>query len=100
MTRASDWRPHESGSLRGFFVLHLASGLVLRDCTFHRTATGAEWIGLPGKPQIDRDGQPRRDPQTGKLLYVAIVDVEHRARPRFQAEALAAVHELIGETVP
>jgi hypothetical protein len=57
MIRASDWRPKVSNTLQGFVDLELEpSGLALRDCTYHKHADGREWVGLPGKPQIDRDG--------------------------------------------
>jgi hypothetical protein len=98
MIRASDWRPVERNSLRGFITLNLEpSGLVLRDCTVHRTQDGREWIGLPAKPQIDRDGQHRKDPETGKSLYTAVVEVQGKeAWERFQTAPLAAVRQLLG----
>ena len=97
MIRASDWRPIQRNTLRGFVTLTFEpSGLVLHDCAIHKE--GRDWIGLPGKPQIDRDGQPRKDPITGKQLYVAIVEIPDRdARERFQQAALAAVRDLIGD---
>ena len=99
--RASDWKAVERNTLRGFCSLHLPSGLVLRDCSVHRHPEGREWVGLPGKPQMDRDGQPRRDPSTGKLLYSAIIEIPDRdTREKFQAAALAAVRLLIGESAP
>jgi len=98
--RASDWRPLERNTLRGFFVLHLPSGLVLHDCTLHRK-DDREWVGLPGKPQIGADGLPRKDPNTGKPLYTVIVELpDRKVRERFQAAALEAVHALLGERHP
>jgi hypothetical protein len=76
---ASDWRPLERNTLRGFVTLHMPSGLVLRGCTLHRDAVGKEWVGLPGKPQIDREGQHRKDPTTGKLAYLPVVEIEGKA---------------------
>lgn len=101
MIRASDWRPVQKNTLQGFCTLHLApSGLVLNDCSLHRMADGREWIGLPAKPQLDKDGQQRRDPSTGKPLYAPIVEIKGKAeRERFQAAALAAVHRLADEKV-
>jgi hypothetical protein len=100
MITASDWRPMERNTLRGFVTLTLQpSGLVLNDCALHQKE-GREWIGLPGKPQIDRDGQSRKDPTTGRMLYTPVVEIPDRdARERFQQAALAAVHELIGDTL-
>ena len=99
MIRASDWRAMQRNTLQGFCTLHLEpSGLVLRDCSFHRRDDGREWIGLPSKPQIDRDGNHRQDPKTGKPAYVAIVEIPDKdRRERFQAAAIAAVHALLGE---
>ena len=98
MIRASDWRSMERNTLRGFVTLYLEpSGLVLNDCTLHRMPDGRQWIGLPAKPQLDRDGQHRKDPATGKPLYVPVVEIQGKeARERFQAAALAAVHQLLG----
>jgi hypothetical protein len=87
----------DRATLRGFLTLTLPSGLVLHDCTWHVHPNGTEWIGLPGKPQIDKDGQQRRDPATGKVMYSPVVEVPGKeARERFQAAALAAVHALLG----
>jgi hypothetical protein len=97
MIRASDWRAFERNTLRGFITLTLPSGMVIKECTVHHK-DGREWIGLPGRPQLDRDGTPRKDPNTGKLLYSNVIEIPDReARERFQAAALAAVHELLGE---
>src|SRR5262249_39001442 len=92
--RASDFKPMERNTLRGFVTLHLPSGLVLRDCTYHRQGE-SEWIGLPGKPQLDAEGRHRRDHDTNKALYSPVVEIpDRRARERFQAAALGAVHAL------
>jgi hypothetical protein len=97
MIRASDWRPLARNSLLGFVKLSLEpSGIVLNDCTFH-SKDGQEWIGLPGKPQIDKDGATRRDSTTGKILYTPCVEIPSKdARERFQKAAVAAVHQLLG----
>ncbi len=93
---ATDWRAAEnSGSLRGYVELHLPSGLVLRDCTFHQQGE-RQWIGLPGKAQIDAEGRQRIDPATGKRLYRPVVEIpDRRDRERFQEAALAAVAKLL-----
>lgn len=96
MIRALDWRPLERNSLQGFVSLALEpSGLVLRDCALHRRED-REWIGLPGKPQVDREGRQRQDPKTGKALYTPVIEIPDKAsRERFQQAALAAVHALL-----
>lgn len=94
--RASDWRPLVRNTLQGFFTLELPSGLILNECTYHKAPSGSEWIGLPGRPQLDRDGMQRKDPATGKALYTPSVEIKGKQqRERFQAAALAAVHELL-----
>ena len=95
---ATDWRaPENRGSLRGFRTLRLPSRLVLRDCTFHQQGE-RQWIGLPGKPQIDAEGRHRIDPTTGKRLYLPVVDIpDWRARARFQEAALIAIARLLAD---
>lgn len=94
---ASNFVAVERNTLKGFFTLTLASGLVLNGCTWH-VKNDKEWVALPGRPQVTADNQLRRDPATNKILYTPVVEVMGRqARERFQAQALAAVHQLIGE---
>jgi hypothetical protein len=97
MIRATDWRPVHKNTLQGFCTLHLApSGLVLNDCSLHRMPDGREWIGLPARPQLGPDGLQRKDPTTGKALYMPVVEIKGKSeRERFQAAALAAVHALL-----
>lgn len=98
MIVASDLKPIERNTLKAFLSLELRpSGLILRDCSYHRHPDGREWIGLPAKPQIDSEGRQRKDPATGKALYVPIVEIRGKQeREKFQAAALAAVHALVG----
>jgi hypothetical protein len=94
MMRASGWRAHTAGTLRGFFDLLLASGLKLNGCTLHEQGD-RRWIGLPGKPQIE-DGRHRKDPTTGKGLYTPAAEIPAReVRDKFTAEALAAVDRML-----
>ena len=96
---ASDFRVVEKNTLRGFFTLALPSGLVVHDCSVHEKG-GKRWVGLPARPQLDGEGQARRDP-AGKILYTPVVELAGREqRERFQAAALAAVDELIGKGAP
>jgi hypothetical protein len=94
---ASDWRPHEKTTLRGFLTLHLAlSGLVLREVSLHQKRD-RRWIGLPSKPLLDAEGCHRIDPATNKKPYVPIVEITGKeARERFEKAALAAVDKLLG----
>lgn len=93
---AEDFRRVEKNTLRGFFDLVLPSGLVLKECSWHCQAD-KQWIGLPGKPQLDRDGRHRVD-DTGKRLYSNIVEIRGKeAASSFQRQALVALHALVGE---
>jgi hypothetical protein len=94
--RASNWCPLERGSLRGFFDLTPASGLVLRECTLHQGDNG-RWIGLPGKSQPDNEGRHRDDPaRPGKKAYMAVVAIPNGERRKaFQAQALATVDRML-----
>jgi hypothetical protein len=93
--QASDWKTVERNTLRGFCTLKLPSGLIIRECTWH-VKDDSEWIGLPSRPQLDKDGNTRRDTATGRPLYVPVVEIAGKdARARFQAAALQAVHMLV-----
>ena len=98
MIRASDWRPLARNSLLGFVTLSLEpSGIVLHDCTFH-SKDGREWVGLPGKPQVGKDGQLRKDQATGKVLYAAVIEIPDKEKhTQFQKAAVSAVRHLLGE---
>jgi len=97
MITASDFKPMERNTLRGFVTLRLEpSGLQLNDCSVHEK-NGKEWVGLPGKAQIGRDGLLKKTPASGKILYLPTVEIPHKAASnRFQQAALAAVHKLLG----
>jgi hypothetical protein len=99
MIIASTWRAHQSGALQGFIDLELRpSGcLLLHGCTLMES-NGHRWIGLPARPQLDRDGKQLIAPKTGKPSYSAIIDlVDRGARERFQEAALVAVDKLLGD---
>jgi hypothetical protein len=92
--RATDWTPVERGMLRGFFLLHLPSGLTLQGCSLHRR-DGSQWVGLPARPQINAEGHLSRDPTTNKIVYAPVVEIRDRCiRDRFQQAAIAAVRDL------
>lgn len=94
--RASNWRPLERGTLRGFFDLRLPSGLTIRECTYHEKGD-SRWVGLPGRPQIDAGGRQRIDPATGKKAYVAVVELARERREAFQLQALTAIDGMLVE---
>jgi hypothetical protein len=63
----TDWKPRESGTLRGFFTAHLASGLVLHELTLHER-DGKWWISFPSKPMLGAEGVALRD-DSEKVRY-------------------------------
>jgi hypothetical protein len=96
---ASNWRPVEKNTLKGFFTLRLASGLVINGCSLHEKNV-QHWVGLPGAPQLDASGQHRTD-LAGKKLYSPAVEITGKtARERFRAEALGAVDRMLAEVAP
>ena len=100
MIRASNWRPLERNTPQGFMTLHLnPCRLTIHECTYHRSASGSEWVGLPGPPHVGKDGQQRKYPANGKPLYQPIVKIKGKEqRHRFQTAAVTAVRTLVGAT--
>jgi hypothetical protein len=98
MITASDWRAVTKNSLQGFCVLTLSpSGIVLRDCALHER-DGKRWVSLPSRPQLDAEGRHRKDPATGKALWLPVVEIRGKdQRERFQRAALIAVDKLRGK---
>src|SRR5690348_13620190 len=79
--RILGFKPFEKNTLRGFFDIELASGLILRGCTLHEK-NGRRWVGLPAKPYAANDGAQS---------WAAIVDFrDKRTAARFQELATAA----------
>jgi hypothetical protein len=101
MITAIGLRVLPKGALQGFVDLELRpSRLVLRGCTLMES-NGRRWIGLPGRPQTQRDGAPVIDPKTGKPAWAPVVEIRDKeARERFQTAALAAVDRLLGADAP
>jgi len=85
--RCPRFRPYEKNTLRGFADLELTRvGLVLRDGTYHRHASGKEWVGFAAKPY---------ETKTGETAWQAIVEFAEgatEARKQFQQQALEAIH--------
>jgi hypothetical protein len=76
------WRAYEKNTLKGFFSVQLASGLILRDLTLH-VRGGARWVGMPAREWTDH---------AGVRQFAAIVEFKDRTTAnRFRDEALAAL---------
>ena len=54
--RTKDFREFRKNTLRGFFILEVAPGLEISDCTLHEQ-NGKSWFGFPGIPWTDKDGK-------------------------------------------
>src|SRR6516165_4607974 len=82
-----------SNTLFGFVDLVIPElRLRIREVTVHQSH-GRRWVGLPGKPQIDRDGAARRDDR-GKIAYSPVLQFTDReVGDAFSAGAIAAVLE-------
>ena len=99
--RISDWKPRQSGTMRGFFSVTLPSGLELRELMLHHR-DGAWWLSFPAKPLLG-DGAVLRD-ERGKVRYgAALIAIAGRdARERFNQEVLDALRlaqpEVFAET--
>jgi hypothetical protein len=89
----SDWKPRESGTLRGFFSAHLPSGLSLHELMLHER-DGRWWISFPSKPMLGADGAALRD-ERGKVRYGAplIEFTSTQARGRFIEQVLEALRQ-------
>jgi hypothetical protein len=70
----------------------------LRERSLHEKQ-GRRWIGLPARPQTNRDGSPKLDPKTSKAAWQPLVVIEEKeaARERFQRAALATVDKFLGK---
>ena len=77
----SNWRPRESGSLRGFFSVVLPSGLVFHDCALFEKGD-RRWINLPQREYASQ----------GERKFAPIVAFADRdAEDRFRDCALEAL---------
>lgn len=86
--RVVNLRRFEKNTLRAFFDLELASGLIIRGATL-QFSHGKHWVGLPSKPFQTSEGAKSWTP---------IIDfATPHAKQRFQAAALGAVAEVLPE---
>ena len=74
----SDWKARHQGTLRGFFTVHLPSGLTLHEAMLH-TRDGSWWVAPASKPMIGKDGTASRDAD-GKIRYAPIVSFRVQGR--------------------
>ena len=85
------WKPLVKNSLRGFATVELPIGLKISDVPV-LISNGKACASLPSKPQIDKDGQHKRD-FNGKPVYAAILEWRDRdLGDRFSAAVVALIH--------
>ncbi len=86
------WRSFERNTLKGFADFYISAvGLSIKDCAVHER-NGKAWVQLPAKPRLDKDGNPVRDPESGKLEYFKILSFDARAdADDFRDAAVAAL---------
>jgi hypothetical protein len=91
--RVESFKPFRSSSVYGFADLVIPEvRLRIREATLHQMG-GSRWVGLPAKPQVDRDGVVRRDAH-GKVLYASVLQFTDRATAdAFSARTIAALVE-------
>ena len=90
--QCTGWKAIDKGKVVGVAELHLpALGVTISDCMMLRGDSGGEWVNLPSRPMLDRDGkQMTRD--DGKKSYAEIFKWKDRAaKDAFSAAAVAAI---------
>jgi len=92
MIRCIKLRRHHRNTLQGFADLELTRvGIIIRDCTWHRSGGGREWVGLPARSYQDEDGVTRWQ------RVIEFAPDAHRAREQFYVLALEAIHAFVAE---
>jgi hypothetical protein len=91
--RCIEFKALQRNTLKGFATIAIdALRLEVRDVSIHRKGTSA-WAALPSKPQI-KNGELVKDPDTGKIAYVPILQWSSRqVADAFSRAAIAAVLE-------
>jgi hypothetical protein len=87
------FKPHHSNTLRGFVTVTIPElRLRIVDLTVHEK-NNSRWVGLPAKPQIERNGTVRKDDR-GKVLYTTVIEFTSReVRDAFSARVIEALLE-------
>jgi hypothetical protein len=91
--KVESFKPLRSNSLYGFADLLIPEiRLRIKDASVHQSH-GRQWIGLPAKPQIDREGRVRHD-ERGKVAYASILQfTDKTTSDAFSARAIEALLE-------
>ena len=92
MIRCIKIRRYEKNTLKGFVDLELIrTGIIIRDCTWHRHENGREWVSFPARPYEDKNGNTAWQP------LVEFAEGATEARKQFQQKALEAIHAAVAE---
>jgi DNA-binding cell septation regulator SpoVG len=78
----TNWKPYESGALKGFVSLIVSPGIVLHNCKLFDNGRN-RWIGWPGERYKKRDGSDGFAP--------TVEFASRELEKSFQAAALAAM---------
>jgi DNA-binding cell septation regulator SpoVG len=76
--RIRTFRPHRSGSMRGFFAVETPAGLVLHDCRLMEGKDGNLWVALPSVPVLDADRRQQVD-VNGRSVWRPVAEFRDRA---------------------
>jgi hypothetical protein len=89
--RVDQFTAHRANTLVGFVTITIPElHLRVTDLTVHQK-NDARWIGLPGKPQLTREGQLRRDDR-GKIAYSSVLEfTDAETRKAFSARVIEAL---------
>jgi hypothetical protein len=86
-----DFKAVERGSLRGFANASVKELHLVCDVAIHER-DGPRWAQLRSKPQLDRNGKTVRDPETGRVKYIPVVQFGSRkVADAFSARVLKAL---------
>jgi hypothetical protein len=91
------FKPLKSHTLVGFATIVIPElRLRIIDLTVHQK-NDARWVGLPARPQLNRDGTVRHDDR-GKTAYSAVLEFTDKAtRDAFSHRVTTALAEFAPE---
>jgi hypothetical protein len=88
MITINNFKPHQSGALRGFLDVALASGMSIRGLVLFEK-DGNRWTKFPPRRWLDKQGEWHEEP---------IIAIEDRDRKQaFDTAVLAALDQYTGE---
>lgn len=67
-----EWKPVIRNSLRGFAKVRIGKAMIMHEVALH-CSHERRWASPPSKPQLDSDGNVRRDDR-GKIKYSPVIE--------------------------